>query len=145
MLFSQSDWLNFQNIYVALSAIIAVLIWCEAQMLKKTEGKLPESKFFHLSSGIDTGWFFVSLWILFTSKVQALALAVPVAYAIYTVFGWIYGTRLLRRKGLPDSAGKLVIPMRYVAYSESFSLIFFALCLLVLAAPWLPIERLNIT
>ena len=145
MLFSQSDWLTTQNIYVALSAIIAVLIWYEAEMLKKTEGKLPESKFFHLSSGIDTGWFFVSLWILFTSKVQALALAVPVAYAIYTVFGWIYGTRLLRRKGLPDSADKLVIPMRYVAYSESFSLIFFALCLLVLAAPWLPIERLNIT
>ena len=145
MLFSQSDWLNTQNIYVALSAIIAVLIWCEAQMLKKTEGKLPESKFFHLSSVLDTGWFFVSLWILFTSKVQALALAVPVAYAIYTVFGWIYGTRLLRRKGLPESADKLVIPMRYVTYSQSFSLIFFSLCLLVLAAPWLPIEKLNIT
>lgn len=143
MLSSISDWLTTQIIYVALSAIIAILIWCEAEMLKKTEGKLPESKFFHISSVLDTGWFFVSLWVLFTAKVQALALAVPVAYAIYTVFGWIYGTRLLRRKGIPDSADKLVVPMRYVAYSQSFALIFFALCLLVLAAPWLPLEQLN--
>ena len=144
MLFSLSDWLTPQNIYVALSAVIAVLIWCEAEMLKKTDGKLPKSTFFHVSSVLDTGWFFVSIWVWFSLNLQSLAMAVPAAYGIYTVFGWIYGTRLLRRKGIPDTPDDLVIPTRYIAYSQSFALIFFALCLLVLSAPWLPIEKLSI-
>ena len=145
MLLSFSEWLTAQNIYVAFSAVVAILIWYEAEMLKKTKGKLPKSTFFHFSSILDTAWFFVSLWALFSLNIQSLALAVPVAYGIYTIFGWIYGTRLLRRKGLPESPDDLVIPMRYVAYSQSFSLIFFSLCLLVLASPWLPIAQPNAT
>lgn len=77
--------------------------------------------------------------MLYVIDLTPLAVAVPAAYGIYTVFGWVYGTRLLRRKGIPDSPADLVIPSKYIAYSQSFSLIFFALCLLVLASPWLPI------
>lgn len=139
MLIPNPDWLTPQFIYVALSAVVAVLIWIEGEMLKTTDGKLPQSKFFQFSSLLDTAWFFISVMMLYIIDLTPLAVTVPAAYGIYTVFGWVYGTRLLRRKGIPDSAKDLIIPVKYIAYSQSFSLIFFSLCLLVLAAPWLPI------
>ncbi|WP_435980065.1 hypothetical protein [Psychrobacter sp. DM4] len=139
MLIPNPDWLTPQFIYVALSAVVAVLIWIEGEMLKTTDGKLPQSKFFQFSSLLDTAWFFISVMMLYIIDLTPLAVTVPAAYGIYTVFGWVYGTRLLRRKGIPDSAKDLIISVKYIAYSQSFSLIFFSLCLLVLAAPWLPI------
>ncbi|WP_320158592.1 hypothetical protein [Psychrobacter sp. NZS113] len=108
-------------------------------MLKTTDGKLPQSKFFKISSLLDTSWFFISVVMLYVIDLTPLAVAVPAAYGLYTTFGWIYGTRLLKRKGIPDSPKDLVIPAKYIAYSQSFSLVFFALCLLVLSAQWLPI------
>ncbi|MBO1530058.1 hypothetical protein J3492_02385 [Psychrobacter sp. F1192] len=139
MQISNLDWLTPQFIYVTLSAVVAVLIWIEGEMLKKTAGKLPKSPLFKLSSLLDTAWFFVSTVALYMIDLTPLAIAVPAAYSIYTVFGWVYGTRLLKRKGIPDSPQDLVIPTKYIAYSQSFSLIFFALCILVLSSPWLPI------
>ena len=136
---SYPDWLTPQFIYITLSAVVAVLIWIEGEMLKKTGGKLPNSKFFQISSILDTSWFFISVVMLYTIDLTPLAVAVPAAYGLYTTFGWIYGARLLKRKGIPDSPKDLVIPAKYIAYSQSFSLIFFALCLFVLSSPWLPI------
>lgn len=136
-LISTPHWLTAEVAYIALSALIAVLIWYEGQVLKRTGGKLPRSKLFHFSSLLDTIWFFVSLAVLYLLKLDSLALAVPAAYGIYTIFGWVYGTRLLKKEGLPDSPSDLVIPEKYIAYSQSFALIFFSLCVLVLASPWL--------
>ena len=98
-------------------------------MLKRSEGALPKSTVFHAFSLIDTTWFFVSLWVLYAEDGLSIMSSVPVAYSIYTIFGWIYGTRLLRRRGIPDSPDDLVIPPKYIAYSQSFALIFFMLCL----------------
>lgn len=112
-------------------------------MLKQTDGKLPQSKFFKVSSLLDTIWFFISVVILYVIDLTPLAIAVPAAYGIYTTFGWIYGTKLLKRKGIPDSPKDLVIPAKYIAYSQSFSLVFFALCLLVLSSAWLPTSPLQ--
>ncbi len=138
---SYPEWLTPQFIYLTLSAVVAVLIWIEGEMLKKTAGKLPNSKFFQISSIVDTSWFFISVVMLYTIDLTPLAVTVPAAYGLYTTFGWIYGARLLKRKGIPDSPKDLVIPAKYIAYSQSFALIFFALCLLVLSSPWLPIAQ----
>ena len=138
MQISYPDWLTPQFIYITLSAVVAVLIWIEGEMLKKTDGKLPNSKFFQISSIIDTSWFFISVVMLYTIDLTPVAVAVPAAYGLYTTFGWIYGARLLKRKGIPDAPKDLIIPAKYIAYSQSFSLIFFALCLLVLSSPLLP-------
>lgn len=135
------DWLTPQFAYIVLSAIVAILIWIEGEMLKRTDGKLPKSRFFQISSLLDTAWFFVSVVMLYVIDLTPLATAVPAAYGIYTIFGWVYGTRLLKRKGIPDSPKDLVVPPKYIAYSQSFSLIFFALCLLVLGSPWLPLAN----
>ena len=140
---SYPDWLTPQFVYVTLSAVVAVLIWIEGEMLKQTDGKLPQSKFFKVSSLLDTLWFFISVVILYVIDLTPLAIAVPAAYGIYTTFGWIYGTKLLKRKGIPDSPKDLVIPAKYIAYSQSFSLVFFALCLLVLSSAWLPTSPLQ--
>lgn len=133
------EWLTPEFTYIALSAIVAVLIWIEGSMLKSNGGKLPKSTLFKISSTIDTAWFFVSVAMLYLVELTPLAIAVPTAYGIYTVFGWIYGSKLLRRKGIPDSPADLVVPPKYIDYSQSFSIIFFGLCLFVLVSPWLPI------
>ncbi|MGP9519157.1 hypothetical protein [Psychrobacter sp. AOP7-C1-14] len=143
MQISYPDWLTPQFVYITLSAVVAVLIWIEGEMLKQTDGKLPQSKFFKVSSLLDTLWFFISVVALYVIDLTPLAIAVPAAYGIYTTFGWIYGTKLLKRKGIPDSPKDLVIPPKYIAYSQSFSLVFFALCLLVLSSAWLPTSPLQ--
>ena len=120
------------SIYIALSAVVALLIWTEGQMLKKTEGKLPKSKFFHISSIIDTSWLFVSIAVFYIMDFKSIEMAVPVAYWIYTIAGWVYGSRLLKRTGLPNSPEELVIPKPYIAFSQSFATAYFALCVFVL-------------
>ena len=87
-------------------------------MLKQTDGKLPQSKFFKVSSLLDTLWFFISVVILYVIDLTPLAIAVPAAYGIYTTFGWIYGTKLLKRKGIPDSPKDLVIPSKYSQFHK---------------------------
>ncbi len=138
MQISNLDWLTPQFAYITLSAVVAILIWIECSMLKHSEGKIPQSKLFKFSSFADTAWFFVSTIVLYAIDLTPLAIVVPAAYGIYTVFGWIYGTRLLKRKGIPDSPADLIVPIKYIAYSQSFALIFFALCVFVLASTWLP-------
>jgi hypothetical protein len=135
------DWLTPQFAYIVLSAVVAILIWLEGELLKRSDGKLPESSLFKFCSVMDTVWFFISVVMLYIIDLSPLAVAIPAAYGLYTVFGWIYGTRLLKRKGIPDSPKDLIVPAKYIAYSQSFALIFFGLCLLVLASPWLPIAK----
>lgn len=127
-------WLDSELVYLLLSIGVALLIWFEGQKLKQTQGKLPKSTWFHLSSLMDTAWFFVSLAVFYFIDLTPLAMVVPVAYGIYTVFGWIYGTRLIKKNGLPDSAEDLVIPEPYVAYSQSFAVIFLLLCVTVIGS-----------
>lgn len=130
-----TQWLSHiepPSIYIALSAGVAMLIWIEGQMLKRTEGKLPKSKFFQVSSLIDTFWLFVSIAVVYWLDFKSIEMAVPVAYWIYTISGWVYGSRLLKKSGLPDSPEDLVIPKPYIAFSQSFAAAFFALCVFVL-------------
>lgn len=124
--------INPPSIYIALSAGVAMLIWMEGQILKKTEGKLPKSKFFQMSSLIDTLWLFVSIAVAYGLDFKSIEMAVPIAYCIYAISGWVYGSRLLKRSGLPASPEELVIPKPYIAFSQSFATTFFALCVFVL-------------
>lgn len=136
--------INAQTIYVLCSTVVAVLIWIEGQMLIKNQGKLPETTFFHVCSVVDTLWLVVSVAAIYWLDLQSIQMAVPAAYIIYAIAGWIYGTVLLRRSGgMPETPEDLVIPRVYVSFSQSFALIFLSLCLLVLAMPWLPIPELS--
>ncbi len=119
-------------IYVSLSALVAVLIWVEGQMLKKNKGKLPKVGAFYLISWIEAGWFLVSIAALTILDLQGLVLAVPAAYSLYTLSSWLYGIYLLRQTGLPKTPDRLIIPLPYIAFSQSFATTFFALCLFVL-------------
>ena len=128
--------LNPPSIYIALSALVALLIWTEGEMLKQTAGKLPKSKFFHLSSIIDTLWLFVSIGVVYWLDFKSIEMAVPVAYWIYTLAGWVYGSRLMKRRGMPKTPEDLVIPKPYIAFSQSFATTFFTLCIFVLVFRW---------
>ena len=125
--------ITLEQMYLALSLLVAVVIWLEGQALKATQGKLPDSAWFHWGSLIDTLWFFVSLAVLYFLNLPSIAIAVPVAYGIYTLFGWVYGTRLIHKDGIPDSPEDLVIPMPYVSYSQAFAVTVRTLCAFVLA------------
>ena len=76
MQISYPDWLTPQFVYITLSAVVAVLIWIEGEMLKKTGGKLPKSKFFQIGSFLDTTWFFVSVVVLYVIDLTPLAIKI---------------------------------------------------------------------
>lgn len=132
-----SHLLSQQSIYVILSAVVAVIIYIEGEMLKKTNGRIPDSKFFHVSSIVDTLWFFISMAVVYFMELNSLALAIPAAYGIYTIAGWVYGSRLIRVNGVPDSPKDIIIPAKYIAFTQSFAIIFLSLCLFILVSPWL--------
>ncbi len=130
-----------ETIYIALSAIIAVIIFFEGQTLKATEGKVPSSTLFHIGSLIDTLWLLVSVVCFSYLTFQSVQVCVPVAYGIYKLFGIFHGVKLIKADGIPDDPDDLVIPPRMIAYDQSFAIIFFALCVFVLFVP-MPIINL---
>ncbi len=135
------QWLQqipHETLYIVFSELVAVIIWFEGITLRRTQGEMPSSTLFHIGSLIDTLWFFVSLGCMYYLEFQSIAMVVPIAYAIYKVFGLFYGTSLLSEQGIPDTPEDLIIPMKLVDYTQSFALIFFALCAFVLAFPTLP-------
>lgn len=127
--------LPYELIYVGLSAVVAIIILVEGNILRKTQGKMPTSTLFHFGSLIDTLWLPISMACWYYLELQSIAIVVPIAYTIYKIFGLFYGTSLMSAQGIPDSAEDLVVPMKLVDYTQSFALIFLALCALAIFSP----------
>lgn len=132
--------LTIQTVYIAFSAFLAVVIWLEGQKLKATKGKMPASSWFHLGSIMETIWFFVSGSVWYFFEFAPLAKVVPAVYMLYSIFGWIYGTSLMSKDGIPDSPEDLIIPKPYIAYSQAFALVFLLLCGVLLAMPFFAMD-----
>lgn len=116
-------------LYVIASLVVAVLIWVEASLLHKNQGKFPTTRLFAVVSLITSSWLLVSGVALYFLEFEGIAKAVPVVYGIYSVMGWIYGARLME---VPDDPRDLVVPDKYLSYSKSFSLVFTGLCVATL-------------
>ncbi|MDO5651724.1 MAG: hypothetical protein Q4G13_06285 [Moraxella sp.] len=129
------DVLTLEMVYVALSAVVAILVWVEAMLLRKNAGKLPDSMVFYAVSMTSSVWVVISAIALYFLDFVGVAISVPVAYGLYTLLGWVYSARLLGKDGLPDSPDDIVMPDKYLAFSQSFALVFFGLCTMVLFMP----------
>ncbi|WP_019671891.1 hypothetical protein [Psychrobacter lutiphocae] len=128
-----TQWLariDSQIIFVVLSALVAILIWAEGQMLKTTNGRIPKTTFFKFCAIIDFLWVPISIISMYLLDMDGIYLVVPIAYQIYAVAGWIYSNRLIKRKGIPDIE-KFEVSLSYIAYCQSFAIVFFVLCLSV--------------
>lgn len=128
---------EFEVLYVVASLIVAVLIWVEASLLDKNEGKFPTTGAFALISFITSSWLIVSGIALYFLEFDRFAISVPVVYGIYSVAGWVYGARLMGDTGVPDDPMEFVVPVKYLSFSKSFALVFAGLCVFVLASPYL--------
>lgn len=123
---------TLENLYIVASLIVAVLIWVESQMLDKNAGKFPDNGIFSMISLLTSAWLVVSGAALYFLEFGRFAISVPVVYGIYSVMGWFYGARLMQDTGIPDDPRDLVVPVKYLAFSKSFSLVFTGLCVFVL-------------
>ncbi|PNK60145.1 hypothetical protein [Psychrobacter sp. FDAARGOS_221] len=128
-----TEWfaqIDSQLIFIMLSALVAVLIWIEGQMLKKTNGKIPKTAFFKFCAVVDFLWVPISIGAMYLFDMDGIYLTVPIAYQIYAVAGWVYSNRLFKRKGTPDIE-KFEISESYISFCQSFALVFFVLCVAV--------------
>lgn len=137
---SQFQFLNFTfsftSIYIAMSAFVAIIIWIEGSKLISTKGKMPNSNWFYVGSILETLWFFVSGTILYFVEMSPIYKVVPVVYMIYSLYGWVYITRLISNHELPNSAEDIIIPKPYIEYSQAFAMVFLLLCIGLLILPW---------
>lgn len=124
-------------LYVVCSLVIAVLIWVESAMLAHNGGKFPEHGAFGVVSLLTSVWLVISGLALYFLELGRFAISVPIVYAIYSVAGWIYGARLMRDVTIPDDPREIIVPMPYLSYSRGFAVAFAALCIFVLASPYL--------
>lgn len=122
---------NYEYLYILASFIVAVLIWTESALVTKNGGRLPESTFFAVISIITSSWLVVSGVALYFLDFDGVAISVPVVYGVYSVLGWIKGVKLMG-DDLPDDPKNIVLPAKYLAYSQSFALVFAIFCGLLL-------------
>lgn len=129
------DVLSTETMYVAASAVIAVSVWLEAMMLRRNAGKLPDSSLFFVASGLGSLWVLVSAVAVYFLEFDDLTICVPVAYGLYTVLNWIYSAKVLSGDSFPDNPNDIVLPPKLLSFSQSFAVVFFGLCMLVLFRP----------
>ena len=126
---------NVEKLYIALSAIVAILIWLEAAMLRANQGKIPSSTLFYAIGAINSVWVLVTGAAWYFLEFDSLFMSVPAVYLLYVVAGWVYGARLVRDADEITDPADLVFSGQYLAFFQSFALVFFGLCLGVLFAP----------
>lgn len=127
---------SFEEIYIVLSAVVALGIWVEMVLIRRNDGKMPNSSVFHMLSLLDSLWVTVSVGVLYFLEFDALAITVPVGYIVNAVLSWIYAARIMGSKEtLPSSPDEIVFDGRYLSFCQSFALVCFLMCSLILFVP----------
>lgn len=127
---------EFESLYIALSAIIAFVIWIQISLLRRNGGRMPRATIFHILSLSDSLWVPISVAAWFFLDFDELAITVPVSYMVYTVLGWVYAAKTIKAGDtLPERPEDIVFDKGYLSFCQSFALVFFGLCLMVLFLP----------
>lgn len=123
-------------LYVLASLVIAVLTWVESAWVTKNKGKLPQSTAFAIISILTSSWLIISGVALYFLEFQGLLICVPVVYGVYSLTSWFVGMRLMG-DDLPDDPADIVLPAKYLTYTQSFALVFGLFCVGILSLPYL--------
>ncbi len=127
----QIDW---QSVYLIGTFCMALLISCEAISLKKHQGQIPNTLIFQIISFLEIAWLVASGVVLYYGDFNQLVKVVPVAYILYSMFGWFYGSYLLKDQVFDaKSIEDIKMPVRYADYSMSFSVVMILTCLGIFA------------
>ncbi|MDO4450032.1 MAG: hypothetical protein Q4B79_03610 [Moraxella sp.] len=122
-------------LYVLASLVIAVLTWVESAWIRHNGGKLPESPTFAIVSILTSSWFIISGVALYFLEFKGSLISVPVVYGVYSLLSWFQGMRLMG-DDLPDDPKDIVLPAKYLTYTQSFALVFGLFCVAMLARPY---------
>ncbi|MFW2177081.1 MULTISPECIES: hypothetical protein [unclassified Moraxella] len=134
---------SWQALYVAGTVIVGLFISYESLLLKRYQGKMPDSSLFHFSSMLETVWSIVSIAVLYFADFSPLFKVVPVAYILYSLFGWLYGFYLLKDTDIDiDDIENIQMPSKYMDYSLSFSMVIILTSLSILTKSYLSGEFL---
>lgn len=128
------------HLYVLASTFIAVGIVIQNWLLRKNQGKLPDTTFFYLLSLLESCWAVVSGLALYFLDFDNLTICVPVSYLVYTVFGFFHASNTIDFKDnsntMPTSLDDIVIGHRHINFCQSFGLVFLGLCGIVMYVSW---------
>lgn len=132
--------------YLVISLVVAVGIWVQIQLLRKNQGKYPDSLLFSLLSTLDTLWVLVSLGVFFWLDFIGLNKIIPAFYLIYAFLGFFYAAHTMNDgRDIPTRPEDLVFAPKYLNFAQSFSIIFFLACGLLLASSFYPIPFVSPT
>lgn len=123
-------------LYILASLVVAVLIWAESALIIKNGGKLPESSTFTIISIITSSWLIISGVALYFLEFDGVMMTVPIIYGLYSVMGWFKGVKLMEND-VPDDPRDIVLPAKYLTYTQGFAVVFAGFCMLLLAQPYL--------
>jgi|GEM_PF-330932 len=126
---------DFVILYILASLIIAILIWVESAWVARNGGKIPQNNLFAVISILTSSWLIVSGLALYFLEFDGVLMSVPVVYGVYSLLGWIKGAKLIG-DDLPDDPKEIVLPSKYLTYSQSFALVFAVLCVGMLTLPY---------
>lgn len=134
----------FEQLYVFLSAWVAIAIWLQMRLLRKNNGKMPESSLFHALSFFDSIWILISAAALYFLEFKGLSVTVPVIYGVFTFLGFFDTARAIKNHGgMPEHPEDIVFDKRYLSFRNGFALVFFGLCVTVFLGYHLELPTLS--
>lgn len=119
--------------FLVLSLLMACLVYVEAALLLKNQGKMPQSNFFAVISLMTSVWVLVSAVAWYFLDFAQFGSAVAVAYPLYALIGFFYSGSLIKSEDLPDDPMDMVVPAKYLSFCQSFAQVYGLASVLALA------------
>lgn len=131
-------------LYFVISMAVALGLWVQIVLLRKNNGKYPNSSLFSVLSTFDSIWFIVSVVAFFGLDFVGFGKVAPVFYVAYTILGFFYASRTMEYEKMPPMRPEdLTFSPKYLDFVQSFALVFFVVCALLLVALFVPVPFLS--
>lgn len=129
--------ISWEAVYLIGTVITGLFIGHNTLVIKKNEGKSPETLMMGIGSLLEGLWLLVSGLVLYYANFLPIVNAVPTAYILYAVFGWAYGFYLLKDQAdTIYNVEDIVMPQAYLNYSLAFILVIMPTAIVMLIGLW---------
>lgn len=132
------------TLYLIVSIGVAIAIFTQMTILRNNKGQYPNTVLFSLLSAFDSLWVLISIVAFFWLDFLGLAIVVPAFYVLYTCLSFLYAAHTMNDgKGIPTRPEELIFSSKYLDFAQSFSIIFFLICTILLVSLYYPVPYLS--
>ena len=129
---------SWETVYLIGTITTGWFIGQNALFIKRHDGKAPDTLMLGIGSLLEGVWLLVSGLVLYYANFLPMINAIPAAYILYSVFGWLYGFYLLKDQvNTSHDVEDITLPPAYLSYSLAFAFTIVPTAIILLIGLWL--------